>query len=141
MLRLWRGCQPDPVFPHYIWWRMSGPFQTFAADQPYCDESSVAPAMSAAIDYKAFAADVEALHATLKADLGEADLAHLRKMIRLGRVLTLLGYAVAWPFPNPLAAVLIGLGNMGRWACVTHPVMHRGYDAVPNVPAHLTSRK
>src|SRR4249919_850436 len=120
---------------------MSGPLQAFAADQPSGDDSPVAEDAFATIDYKAFAADVEALHATLKADLGEADLAHLRKMIRWGRVLTLLGYALAWPFPNPLAAVLIGLGNMGRWACVTHPVMHRGYDAVPDVPAHLTSKK
>lgn len=103
-------------------------------------DASAAPA-GGEIDYAAFAADVEALHRELKADLGEGDLAHLRRMIAWSRGLTLLGYAVAWPFPNPLAAILIGLGNMGRWANVTHPIMHRGYDAVPGVPAKFTSRR
>ena len=120
---------------------MSAPLQIPAADPSCFDDAPVEPAPLPAIDYKAFAADVEALHATLKADLGEADLAHLRKMVRWSRACTLLGYALAWPFPNPLAALLIDLGNMGRWACVTHPVMHRGYDAVPNVPARYTSKK
>src|SRR5207342_1607858 len=120
---------------------MSGPLQTFAMDAACGDEPMVEPSALPGIDYKAFAADVEALHATLKADLGAADLAHLRKMVRWGRTCTLLGYALAWPFPNPLAAVLIGLGNMGRWATVTHPVMHRGYDAVPDVPERYKSKR
>jgi hypothetical protein len=120
---------------------MSEPLQATAAIAPACEHSPAETAIPATIDYPAFAADVEALHARLKADLGAADLAHLRKMIRWGRTLTVLGYALAWPFPNPLAAILIGLGNMGRWACVTHPIMHRGYDAVPNVPASHTSKK
>jgi fatty acid desaturase len=94
----------------------------------------------AAIDHKAFRADVDALHAELKADLGEPDLAHLGKMVRWGRICTLLGYALAWPMVNPLAAILIGMGNVGRWASVTHPVMHRGYDAVPNVPERYKSK-
>jgi fatty acid desaturase len=119
---------------------MSGTLQSSLIERLWHDETPAEPAL-ATIDYKAFAADVEALHATLKAELGEADLAHLRKMVRWGRTCSLLGYALAWPFPNPLAAVLIGLGNMGRWACVTHPVMHRGYDAVPNAPERYTSKK
>ena len=94
----------------------------------------------AAIDLKAFRADVDALHAELKADLGEPDLAHLRKMVRWGRICSIAGYALAWPMVNPLAAILIGMGNVGRWASVTHPVMHRGYDAVPNVPARYQSK-
>ena len=102
---------------------------------------SVEAAPFATIDYQAFAADVDALHARLKADLGEADLTHLRKMERWGRICTLIGYALAWPFVNPLAAVLIGVGNMGRWSSITHPIMHRGYDAVPNVPARYTSKR
>jgi fatty acid desaturase len=92
------------------------------------------------VDLKAFRADVDALHAELKSDLGEPDLAHLRKMVRWGRICSWLGYALAWPMVNPLAAILIGMGNVGRWASVTHPVMHRGYDAVPNVPERYKSR-
>ncbi len=94
-----------------------------------------------AIDARAFCADVDALHATLKADLGAADLAHLRKMVRWARTCTIVGYALAWIAPNPVSAILIGMGNVGRWSSVTHPVMHRGYDAVPGTPLRYTSKK
>jgi fatty acid desaturase len=99
-----------------------------------------APSPFAAVDHQAFARDVEALHAELKADLGPADWAHLRKMVWWSRLSTLFGYATAWIVPNPLSALLIGLGNFGRWSSVTHPVSHRGMDQVPGVPARDTSR-
>ena len=99
------------------------------------------PSPFSSVDHKAFASDVEALHATLKADLGPADFAHLLKMVWWARLCTLLGYSVAWIMPNPLSALLIGIGNMGRWSSVTHPVMHRGYDAIPGVPARYTSKR
>jgi len=92
------------------------------------------------IDREAFAADISALRRELIADLGPADLAHLRKMERWGRACTLLGYALAWMVPNPIAALLLALGNVARWTMVTHHVMHRGYDRVPGVPARLSSK-
>jgi fatty acid desaturase len=99
-----------------------------------------APSPFADVDPQAFARDVEALHAELKADLGPADYAHLRKLVWWSRLSTLVGYAFAWIAPNPVSALLMGLGNFGRWASVTHPVSHRGYDAVPGVPARYTSK-
>lgn len=93
------------------------------------------------IDREAFARDLERLRAELKADLGAADLAHLRKMAWWARSCTLVGYAFAWIVPNPVSALLIGMGNIGRWSSVTHHVMHRGYDAVPGVPPHYTSKR
>ncbi|HWS28007.1 MAG TPA: fatty acid desaturase [Xanthomonadales bacterium] len=92
------------------------------------------------IDREAFAAEITALRRELTADLGPADLAHLRKMERWGRACTLLGYACAWIVPNPIAAALLALGNVARWTMLTHHVMHRGYDRVPGVPARLTSK-
>lgn len=118
---------------------MSGPFQPHTAQLPAQARMGTAPFTN--IDYRAFAADVEALHAKLKADLGQDDFVHLLKMQRWGRTCTVLGYAVAWLGINPAAALLIGIGNMGRWSSVTHPVMHRGYDAIANVPERYTSRK
>ena len=109
--------------------------------QTECDRPVASATPFAGVDRKAFAADVEALHRSLKADLGPADRVHLMKMVGWTRACTLLGYAFAWIIPNPLAIVLLGLGNMGRWTTVTHPVMHRGYDAVPGVPAHYTSKR
>ncbi len=119
---------------------MSGPFPPYVPSQPWRDETAVERTPLPAIDSKAFSQDVDALHARLKADLGEPDITHLRKMERWGRACTLLGYALAWMFPNPLAAMLMGMGNVARWATVTHPIMHRGYDAVPGVPDRYKSK-
>ena len=119
---------------------MPAPSFSRCAGPDVLERANVSDQPLGAIDHKAFCADVETLHASLKADLGPADLAHLRKMVRWGRACTLLGYAVAWIMPNPVAALLIGMGNVGRWSSVTHPVMHRGYDAVPDVPERYKSR-
>lgn len=112
-----------------------------SADVLFNEPVQAETASSVVIDYKAFGEEVQALHAKLKADLGKADLDHLKKMERWSRCLTLAGYAFAWIFPNPVAALLMGVGNVGRWATVTHHVMHRGYDAVPNVPQRYKSSR
>lgn len=93
------------------------------------------------IDREAFAAELRALGRELRENLGEADLLHLRRMERWGRLCTFAGYACAWPLPNPVAVLLIGMGNVARWTMITHHVVHRGYDRVPGVPPRLTSRR
>ncbi|MCB0420186.1 MAG: fatty acid desaturase [Bdellovibrionales bacterium] len=71
----------------------------------------------------------------------QSDFLHLKKMQNWGRVFTLVGYGTAWIFPfNPLSALCIGIGNFSRWANVTHPVLHKGYDKVPEIPYSCTSR-
>jgi len=107
--------------------------------QPWRHATPTVPSPLPAVDLAAFAADIDALRAELVADLGPAHLAHLRRMQRWGRGCSALGYATAWIVPNPLSALLIGLGNSARWTMITHHVMHRGYDRVPGVPAHLRS--
>lgn len=91
------------------------------------------------VDRAAFAADVRALRAELQADLGAADLAHLRRMERWGRAAELLGLATAWIGVNPLSAVALALGQSARWTMIAHHVLHRGYDRVPGVPARFRS--
>lgn len=90
------------------------------------------------VDTAALANDLKALRAELAADLGPADLAHLRKMARWGRTCTLLGWLTCW-FPNPLAVLALSLGNVARWTMVGHHVLHRGYDQVPGTPPHWRS--
>jgi hypothetical protein len=63
------------------------------------DGGACAPGFLARHRLQGLRPDVEALHARLKADLGAADYQHLLKMIRWSRACTLLGYALAWPFP------------------------------------------
>jgi len=91
------------------------------------------------IDTAAFARDVDALHDQLVADLGPADLTHLKKMIRWTTICAVIGYATAPICPNPISAFLISVATFSRWI-VMHHVGHRGYDRVPGVPERLTSR-
>ncbi|MBD8526714.1 fatty acid desaturase family protein [Pseudomarimonas arenosa] len=93
-----------------------------------------------AIDQAAFRAEIDALRAELNANLGPADLVHLRKMQRWGRLCSLFGYATAWIMINPISAILIGLGQSARWTMIAHHVLHRGYDRVPGTPRALTSK-
>jgi fatty acid desaturase len=94
-----------------------------------------------AVDYEAFTRDVLALRDELDAGLGPADLAHLRKIALWGRFCAALGYATAWLFPNPIAALLISQGMVVRWTMMMHHVGHKGYDRVPGAPPHLNARR
>ncbi len=91
------------------------------------------------VDLEAFYGELRALGQEIEADLGEDDLAHLRKMERWGRACTVAGAALAGFAPNPVAAALLALGRSTSWLLMHH-VGHRGYDRVPNVPPKYTSK-
>jgi fatty acid desaturase len=97
-----------------------------------------APSLSAA-EAEAFFEELRALRRELEASLGEDDLAHLRKIERLGRGATALGLATCWLGPNPLSMVALSLGRSTRWLLMHH-IGHRGYDKVPGVPRRYTSK-
>ncbi len=78
------------------------------------------------------------------------DFQHLLKLELWGRICTISGFILIlvsasfglsglefWGLAL-LAAVLIGVGNVARWANVTHPILHGAYDKVPNVPYKYT---
>lgn len=92
------------------------------------------------LDRKGFAAELGALRKEITASLGEADLAHLRKMERWTWLSSLAGYATAWIAPNPFSVFFMSVGTFARWTSLAHPISHRGYDKVPNVPARYTSK-
>jgi len=95
----------------------------------------------------------------IKVTLGTAsweDFQHLLKMERWGRAATFLGYGLIllvsflelkytlssltfWMIAL-FAAILIAVGNVSRWANVTHPILHGAYDKVPNIPERYTSK-
>jgi len=91
------------------------------------------------VDLEALAADVSALRKQLLREQGPEDYAHLKRVERWGRASTALGYATAWIAPNPLSMLLLSVGNFTRWAGVTHPISHRGYDRIEEVPSRHTS--
>ncbi len=94
---------------------------------------------SRSLDLESFLTDVQELGKEINADLGEADLAHLLKVERWGRLATLIGAATAGIAPNPLSAAALSLGRSTRWLLMHH-VGHRGYDRVPGTPKRLTSK-
>lgn len=91
-------------------------------------------------DTKALANDLNELRDKLRAEAGEEDLKHLKKMVLWGRMSTLVGYLTAWIIPNPLSIWLISQGIVSRWTMVAHHVIHRGYDKLEGTPRHLTSK-
>jgi fatty acid desaturase len=96
--------------------------------------------MHSAIDLKGFAGAVDALRAELDAELGPADVSHLKRIAIYGRAWTAAGYATAWLFPNPFSAFALAFGTFIRWAVLAHHTLHRGYDRIPGVPRRFTSR-
>lgn len=108
------------------------------------------------IDKEQLKIDIEEAKAKI-GNPSEEDFQHLLKMERWGRTYTFLGYflilAIAvteltmGTLSSPLfwslailSAILISTGNIGRWANVTHPILHGAYDKVPNVPAKYTKK-
>ncbi|HEV7732694.1 MAG TPA: fatty acid desaturase [Candidatus Binatia bacterium] len=92
-----------------------------------------------AVDLEGFARDIKALRAEALDALGPADLRHLRRIERWGRIATAIGLATAPIAPNPLSAAALALGRATRWLLMHH-IGHRGYDRVPGVAPRHTSR-
>lgn len=93
------------------------------------------------VDRELLAKDLDALHQEVMSRISHKDFKHLKKLERWGRICTLLGYGTAWLMPNPLSALLISQGSFTRWTQLTHPVVHKGYDKIENIPKHYTSHK
>jgi fatty acid desaturase len=93
------------------------------------------------VDREQLAKDLNEIHKDVLSRMGEQDFKHLKKMERWGQVCSLLGYGTAWIAPNPISAIFISLGCFTRWTHLTHPVVHKGYDKIENVPARYTSKE
>lgn len=97
-------------------------------------------AIKASVDWAAFTKELKAIRRELRAEMSDADFAHLRKIERWGRLAALGGYATAWIAPNPLSAALLGLASSTRWLLMHH-IGHRGYDKVPGTPERYKSKR
>ena len=107
------------------------------------------------VDKEQLEKDIDAIKETMK-PVDEEDFQHLLKMERWGRIATFGGYglilllaiiglftevgSVLFWSVGIVAAVLISTGNVSRWANVTHPILHGGYDKVPNIPERYTRK-
>ena len=94
--------------------------------------------------------DIDAIKDTIPAPNWD-DFQHLLKLERWGWSATFSGiFLIAlvsylglsgfsfWALAL-VSATLIGVGNVSRWANVTHPILHAAYDKVPNIPYKYTT--
>ncbi|MDO8454860.1 MAG: fatty acid desaturase [Sulfurimonas sp.] len=106
------------------------------------------------IDKEQLQIDIEKIKETIGSPT-EEDFQHLLKLERWGRGSTIVGFLLIllisyleisqyglssfgfWGIAI-LAATLIGVGNVSRWANTTHPILHGAYDKVPNIPIKYT---
>ncbi|MEA3491419.1 MAG: fatty acid desaturase [Campylobacterota bacterium] len=108
------------------------------------------------VDQELLERDIDSIKETIGV-VTEEDYQHLLKLERWGRGSTLSGFLLIiiinaldmtqYALPSLLfwmvgllAALLIGVGNVGRWANVAHPVLHGAYDKVPNIPEKYTKK-
>ena len=105
------------------------------------------------VDQKQLQIDIDEIKKTIGTATQE-DFQHLLKLERWGRGSTISGFAlillitylnysmglssyVFWAI-GFVAAILIAVGNVSRWANTTHPILHGAYDKVPNIPHRYT---
>ncbi|MEA3352777.1 MAG: fatty acid desaturase [Campylobacterota bacterium] len=101
------------------------------------------------VDQELLQQDIDAIKETI-GETTKGDFQHLLKLERWGRVATMSGFLLILVMTTiPIsyfllfltgffAATLIGIGNVGRWANVAHPILHGAYDKVPNIPYRYT---
>ncbi|MEA3498712.1 MAG: fatty acid desaturase [Campylobacterota bacterium] len=107
------------------------------------------------VDQELLQKDIDAIKESI-GDPTQEDFDHLLKLEMWGRAFTFGGFFMIfiivgfessaefsgfwfW-FLSVLAAVSIGIGNVARWADVTHPILHGAYDKVPNIPYRYTKK-
>ena len=105
------------------------------------------------VDKEQLQKDLEEIKANL-GPVGQEDFQHLLKLERWGKAATYSGFFMIYVVTalevsiglstfgfwtlGIIAAILIGVGNVARWADVTHPILHGAYDKVPNIPKQYT---
>ena len=108
------------------------------------------------VDKEQLEKDIDAIKETME-PVSEEDFQHLLKLERWGKMFTYSGIAlilvlsiielvlgglsafIFWPLAI-VAALFISTGNVSRWANTTHPILHGGYDKVPNIPERYTKK-
>src|SRR6188472_971802 len=85
-----------------------------------------------------FAAELNALQTRLRREVGPADIKYIRNCELAGKACTLIGFATAWWYLNPLSILLIAIGQLARWG-IAHHILHRAFDGVPGTPKRFKS--
>ena len=130
------NAQEEIVKPIY-----STSFKKLPADHVYADYKD--------IDQAQLQKDIEDIKKTIGKPVYK-DYLHVKKMQNWSRAFSVSGFfmifvvtslelsiglsGLSFWILSILAGILVGVGNVGHWANVAHPVMHGGYDKIPNIP-------
>ena len=79
-------------------------------------------------DLESFTRDVKCLGATLEAQQGPADVAHLNKIVFMSNLCAFIGLSTMWAAPNLVTAFFLSLWTFSRWTMIAHHTCHGGYD-------------
>jgi fatty acid desaturase len=85
-----------------------------------------------------FAQELDALQLRLRRSVSFDDIRYIRNAEIAGRLCTLVGYATAWIFLNPISIVLIAIGQLARWG-IAHHILHRAFDNIEGCPNRFKS--
>ena len=107
------------------------------------------------VDQEQLRKDIEAIKETIEWRTQE-DFEHLLELERWGRMFSIGGFllmaivtiidstsgmsSLLFWLLGVAGAISMGIGNVARWANVTHPVLHGAYDKVPNIPFKYTKK-
>lgn len=92
------------------------------------------------IDLQGFKKEIDALGKEAKAELGQTEIRHIRRMDWLFRIMWVLGIATSWIFINPVSIFLLGMVKSCRWTMIGHYIRHRSYDRIEGIPKMYTSK-
>jgi hypothetical protein len=82
----------------------------------------------AKFDYDGFVSEINALGKKLEAHQGDADVAHLNKMISWSNTFAAIGLLTMGFGVNPISIVGLSLYTFSRWTMIAHHTCHGGYD-------------
>jgi len=107
------------------------------------------------VDQEQLQKDIDAIKETIESRTWE-DFEHLLKLERWGRAFSIGGFlviflTVVYDATSGMSSLLfwllgiagaisMGIGNVARWANVTHPILHGAYDKVPGIPERYTKK-
>ena len=89
------------------------------------------------VDIKAFKEEVQALGKKLLDGQGEADMAHLRKIVMWSDMCCAVGLLTMWMTANPITVIALALWTFSRWTMIGHHTCHGGYDRCDKSKKHI----
>jgi fatty acid desaturase len=79
-------------------------------------------------DLAAFTEDIRKLGEVLEKNQGDADVAHLKKIVRWSNTCLLVGFLTMGFRVNLLSALALSTWTFSRWTMIAHHTCHGGYD-------------